>query len=46
MSLEMIEALDPNYHNKKNAIKDVEFIFDENSGKDNANYHEEGNMDL
>ncbi len=42
----MIDRLDPNYNNKKKAMKDVDFIFDPKSQKGETPYHQEGNMEL
>jgi len=42
----MIEALDPNFHQKKKAAEDLEFIFEPNSQVGSLPYHQDGNMDL
>lgn len=42
----MIDRLDPNYNNKKKAMKDVDFIFDPKSQKGETPYHQEGNMEF
>jgi len=42
----MIDRLDPNYNNKKKAMKDVDFIFDPKSQQGETPYHQDGNMEL
>jgi len=42
----MIDRLDPNYNNKKKAMKDVDFIFDPKSQKGETPYHQDGNMEF
>lgn len=41
-----MESMDPNFQNKKKAVKELEFIFDPRKQEENVPYYQEGNMEL